>query len=174
MSDPSKSVSGKIMKKSILIIGNSAKESYLARILSEEFDVFVAPGNAGTKEFATNVDIRESNVIELLNFALENDIFFTIACSEVAIKNNVSNLFYDNGLLIFAPTIESADFTVSRAIAKKLFYKLRLPAPRFAIYEKKNLAIDYLKKCEKSLFAYATKAFLFLIKALLLLFQRVA
>ncbi len=136
------------MKKSILIIGGSAKESYLARLLSEEFDVFVAPGNDGTKEFATNVDIRESNVFELLNFALENDIFFTIACSEVAIKEDVANLFYDNGLLIFAPTIESADFTISRAIAKKLFYKLRLPTPRFAIYEKKNLAIDYLKKCE--------------------------
>ena len=136
------------MKKKILIIGNSAKESYLAKIFSEEFEVFVAPGNAGMKEFANIVDIRENNVIELLNFALENDIFFTIASSEIAIQSDISNLFFDNGLLIFAPTSDSAEFTINRAVAKKLFYKLRLPAPRFAIYEKKNLAIDYLKKCE--------------------------
>lgn len=136
------------MRKNILIVGSSAKESCLARMLSEEFEVFVAPGNAGMKEFATVVDIRENNVIELLNFALENDIFFTIACSETAIKSDISNLFYDNGLLIFAPTAESAEFATNRAVAKKMFYKLRLPTPRFAIYEKKNLAIDYLKKCE--------------------------
>ena len=136
------------MKKKILIIGNSAKESYLAKIFSEEFEVFVAPGNAGMNEFANIVDIRENNVIELLNFALENDIFFTIASSEIAIQSDISNLFFDNGLLIFAPTSDSAEFTINRAVAKKLFYKLRLPAPRFAIYEKKNLAIDYLKKCE--------------------------
>lgn len=136
------------MKKKILIIGNSAKESCLARMLSDEFEVFVAPGNTGMSEFATIVDIRENNVYELLNFALEHDIFFTIVCSESAIKADISDLFYNNGLLIFAPTAESAEFAINRATAKKLFYKLRLPTPRFAIYEKKNLAIDYLKKCE--------------------------
>ena len=52
------------MKKNILIVGNSAKESCLARILSEEFEVFVAPGNVGMKDFATLVDIRENNVID--------------------------------------------------------------------------------------------------------------
>ena len=35
------------MKKNILIVGNSAKESALAKLLSEEFNVFVAPGNDG-------------------------------------------------------------------------------------------------------------------------------
>ena len=133
------------MKKSVLIVGNSAKESALAKILSEQFDVFVAPGNDGMKSFATTVDIRENNIIELLNFALENDIFFTICCSESAIKLNISELFSDNGLMIFAPTAESAQFTTSRANAKKMFYKLRLPTPRFAVYEKKNLALDYVK-----------------------------
>ncbi|MCM1264631.1 MAG: hypothetical protein NC200_00390 [Candidatus Gastranaerophilales bacterium] len=136
------------MKKNILIIGNSAKESALAKILSEQFEVFVAPGNDGMKEFATVVDIRENNIIELLNFAMENDITFTICCSELAIKLNISELFSDNGLMIFAPTAESALFTTNRSVAKKMFYKLRLPTPRFAVYEKKNLALDYIKNCE--------------------------
>lgn len=136
------------MKKNILIIGNSAKESALAKMLSEEFEVYVAPGNDSMKEFATIIDIREGNVIELLNFALENDIYFTIASSEDAINQDVANLFSDNGLMIFAPSAESAQFAINKSIAKKLFYKLRLPTPRFAVYEKRNLAIDYLKNCE--------------------------
>ncbi|MCR5265924.1 MAG: hypothetical protein K6E29_04950 [Cyanobacteria bacterium RUI128] len=139
------------MKKKILIVGNSAKESALAKMLSEEFEIFVAPGNDSMKEFATIVDIRENNVIELVNFALENDIFFTIASSETAIKENITDIFNDNGMMIFAPSAASAQIATSRAAAKKLFYKLRLPTPHFAIYEKKNLALDYIKKSEMPL-----------------------
>ncbi len=57
-------------------------------------------------------------------------------------------MFSENGLMIFAPDADSAQFATNRAIAKKMFYKLRLPTPRFAIYEKKNLAIDYVKNAD--------------------------
>ena len=50
------------MKKNLLIIGNSAKEFTLARLFTEDFNVFVAPGNDAISEFATVVDIRENNV----------------------------------------------------------------------------------------------------------------
>ena len=136
------------MKKNVLIIGNSAKESAIAKILSNEFNVYVASGNESMKEFATTVDIRESNVIELLNFALETDIYFTIVGSQDAIMQDIENLFSENGLMIFAPSAEASDFATNRGVAKKLFYKLRLPTPRFAIYEKKNLALDYVKKSD--------------------------
>lgn len=136
------------MKKNILIIGNSAKESALARILSNEFNVFVAPGNDGIKKYATVVDIRNNNVIELLNFALENDIYFTIASSIDAMKKDIFSVFEAHDLMIFSPTEQAAEFTISRAIAKKMFYKLNIPTPKFAIYEKKNLVLDYLKKVE--------------------------
>lgn len=136
------------MKKNILIVGNSAKEMTLARILSKEYNVFAAPGNDGIKEFASTVDIRETNVIELLNFAMENDIFFTVASSEEAIKSNIAETFNDHGLMIFAPDANAAQIATNRSAAKKLFHKLRVPTPRFAVYEKKNLAIDYVNKMD--------------------------
>ena len=137
-----------VMKRNVLIIGNSAKEAALARILSRDHNVFAAPGNDGMKQFAQIVDIRESNVPELVNFALENDIFFTVVCSDEAIKANIYDIFNSNGLCIFSPECESAQFTLSRSIAKKMFYKLRIPTPKFAVYEKKQLALDYVQKCE--------------------------
>ncbi len=132
--------------KKILIVGNSAKDSALAQILSKDFEIFAASGNDSMKEYTTVVDIRENNVVELLNFAMENDIYFTIVSSQEAIKEDIGNLFMDNGLMIFAPTKDAAKFTTNRSVAKKMFYKLRLPAPRFGVFEKKNLAIDYVKK----------------------------
>lgn len=139
---------GNKKSKNILIVGNSVKEAALAQILSENFNVYIAPGNDSMKSFGTVVDIREDNIFELLNFALEHDIYFTIVCSQAAIKNDIANFFSDNGMMIFAPTAEAAQFTTNRSVAKKMFYKLRLPTPRFGIYEKKNLAVDYVKKLE--------------------------
>lgn len=135
------------MEKNILIIGNSAKEYALAKILSEQFNVFVAPGNDAVSEFATAVDIRESNPAELIDFALENDITFTVCCSETAIAADIAKLFEINNLKIFAPTAAAAMFSISKSVGKKLMYKLKIPTPRFGIFEKKPLAIDYLKNC---------------------------
>ena len=44
------------MSKKILIIGNSAKEYALAKKLSQNNDIYVAPGNDAIEDFATCVD----------------------------------------------------------------------------------------------------------------------
>lgn len=131
--------------KNLLIIGNSAKEYALAKIFSEKFKVYVAPGNSAISEFANCVDIREANVAELVEFALENDIEFTVCCSENAIKEDIAKIFEINNLKIFAPTADAAKFATDKALGKKMMYKLKIPTPRFGIFEKKNLAFDYLK-----------------------------
>ena len=134
--------------KNLLIIGHSAKEYALAKILSENFNIFVAPGNDAISEFATVVDIRESNPAELVEFALENDIAFTVCCSETAIEADIAKLFEINNLRIFAPTASAASFAINKSVGKKLMYKLKIPTPRFGIFEKKQLAIDYLKNVQ--------------------------
>ena len=134
------------MKKNLLIIGNSAKEYALARIFAENFNVFAAPGNDAISEFATVVDIRENNITELVDFALENDIHFTVCSSETAIVNDITRVFELNNLKIFAPTAKSALFATNKSVGKKLMYKLKIPTPRFGIFDKKSLALDYIKK----------------------------
>ena len=59
------------MSKKILIIGNSAKEYALAKKLSQNSDIYVAPGNDAIEDFATCVDIREDSSSELLDFVME-------------------------------------------------------------------------------------------------------
>lgn len=137
--------------KKVLIVGASAIEYSLAHKLSllhEVEEVFVAPGNDAMKEFATVVDIREDNVEELLEFALENDIHLTIASSEKAIKADISSIFQENNQMIFAPTYSSAYVCISKAAGKKFMYKHRMPCPRFAIFDRANLAVDYVKSCK--------------------------
>lgn len=133
-------------KKKVLIVGNSAKEYALVKKFKNyDCDIFVLSGNSAISELAECVDIRKENVQEILEYVLENAIDLTIVTSEVAIKNNIAELFQTNNQLIFCPTAQSAQFTLSRSAGKRFLYKLRIPTPRFGIFDKLPLAIDYLK-----------------------------
>lgn len=137
--------------KKILIIGNSAAEYALAKKFSEleeVAEIFVASGNGAMKDFCTIVDIRESNVQELLEFVLENAIDLTIASSEQAIKNDIASIFQQHNQMIFAPTKASAEICLSKSAGKKFMYKTKIPCPKFGIFDKLPLAIDYVKKAE--------------------------
>ncbi len=137
------------MKKKVLIIGNSAKEYALAKKFSETCEVYVAPGNDGIKEFATCLDIRETSSQELLEFALENGIDMTIPVSERAIQTDIVELFSRNDMQIFAPAFDSQNLLNDKFLAKKMLYKLGIPTPKFGIFEKQNVANDYIKNIKK-------------------------
>lgn len=134
--------------KKVLIIGSSAKEYTLAQKMSELeeiSEIFVAPGNNVMKDFCTVVDIRENNIQELLEFVLENAVDLTIASSESAIKNDIASVFHQNNQMIFAPSSDSASICLNKSTGKKFMYKNRIPCPKFGIFDKSNLAIDYVK-----------------------------
>lgn len=133
------------MTKKILIIGNSVKEYALARKLAKNNEVFVAPGSAMMKDFATLVDIREDSASELLDFVLENGIDITIPVAKKALKTNIVEIFLKNNQQIFAPSLNSAQIIFDKAYSKKMLYKLKVPTPKFGIFEKQNMAMDYIK-----------------------------
>ena len=133
----------------ILIIGSGAKEYSLAKLVSqyEETElVFVAHGNDAIAEFANCIDIKAYEVDELVEFARANEIDMTVACSETAIVNGIADKFNDAGLMIFAPSAEASRITSSKSVSKKFMYKAKIPAPRFGIFDRENMAIDYARK----------------------------
>ena len=137
------------MGKKVLIIGSSACEYTLAKKMSELqeiSEIFVAPGNDGMQEFCTVVDIRENSIQELLEFVLENAVDLTVASSEIAIKNNIASVFQQNNQMIFAPSQKSANICLSKAFGKKFMYKTRIPCPKFGIFDKPTLAVNYVEK----------------------------
>lgn len=133
------------MKKKILIIGNDAKGYALAQKLAEKHEIFITPSSDTLKEFATCLDIREENSTELLEFAMENGIDLTIPTSVAALKTDIVEKFSANNQQIFAPSINAAKIVFDKALAKKVLYKLRIPTPKFGIFEKQNMVLDYLK-----------------------------
>lgn len=128
------------MSKKILIIGNTARVYSLAKKLGVNNDVFVAPGSPTIGEFATNVDLRESS--ELLEFVMENGIDLTIP---VSMPDGIVELFNNNNQKIFAPSLKASKLILDKSLMKKVLYKLRIPTPKFGIFEKPNMVMDYIK-----------------------------
>ena len=138
----------KIKRKKVLITGKSARAHALCikfKQCENVGEIYVVPGNDAIKELADTADIREDNIEELLKFTIDNEIDLTVASSEIAVKNDIAGIFQANGKLIFAPSAQSAEFTLNKVACKKLLYKLHIPTPRFGIFDKPQQAAEYLK-----------------------------
>ncbi len=133
------------MKKKVFIVGNSLSAVVLAQKLSKQCEVYITSYSDLWKDFAECVDIRETNSAELLDFVMENGIDMTIVTSQLAIKNDIANLFLNNKQAIFAPTAFASSIATDKVKAKKTLYKLRIQTPKFGIFDKQNMANDYLK-----------------------------
>ena len=133
------------MQKKILIIGNDINAVALATLLAKKHDVFMTPSSDFAKDFFNCLDIREDNVSEILEFVLETGIDMTIPVSELTLKTDIVEVFNRNNLNIFAPNFDAAILALDKAYAKKVLYKLRISTPRFGIFEKQNMVLDYIK-----------------------------
>ena len=132
----------------ILIIGKSAKECVLAKKIKEQNPddiIFIAPGNQAVGDYATCIDIQSDNVDELIEFALANEINLTIVSDDLAIENEVVDAFNSSGLMVFGPEKESARFAINKSVGKRFMYKMSMPTPKFGIFDKENIAREYLK-----------------------------
>ena len=133
----------------ILIVGSGAKEHTIAKLISQYENtslVFVAPGNAAIDEFANCIDINADDTENLAEFAKINEIDLTIACSEKAIAAGIAERFNEDGLMIFAPSSDAARITTNKSVSKKFMYKTKIPTPKFGIFDRENMAVDYARK----------------------------
>jgi phosphoribosylamine--glycine ligase len=132
----------------ILVVGSSAKEhAIIWKLFQGETveEVFCAPGNIGTSELATNVDIRPYEVQKLVKFAKENQINLTIASSKVALDSGIVDVFQRENLVIFGPNKNAMRPIMNRSFSKKFFHKYKIPTPKFGVFEKEGQAIDYAR-----------------------------
>jgi len=135
----------------ILIIGKSAREHiFIEQIIKspKAEKIYCIPGNPAIAQYAECINIPLDDLTSILEFAKENSIDLTIALDEYVIQNGIGNLFRQENLKIFAPTMESAQIATSRAFAKKFLYKHKIPTPKYGIFDKENSAFDYAKKSQ--------------------------
>src|SRR3989338_781576 len=104
----------------VLIIGSGGREHALAWKVAQSpkvKQIWVAPGNAGTafENKTQNIDIKPTDINQLLHFAQEKHIDLTIVGPEIALAAGIVDIFQSAQLKIFGPTRAAAQLESSKA-----------------------------------------------------------
>ena len=132
----------------VLVVGSGGRCHAIVEALSKSPQVekiFCAPGNAGIAALAECVAIKETQVEELKEFALANNIELTVAGPEVALEAGIADVFRANGLRLFGPTKSAARIETSKQFAKDLMLKYEIPTATYATFEDFDAAFEYVK-----------------------------
>lgn len=132
----------------VLVIGSGGREHALAWKLSQSpqvEEIYVAPGNGGTAQIATNVPLGFTDVDGLLSFAKETSIDFAVIGQEAASAAGVVDAFKAAGISIFGPTKAATQIESSKAFSKDLMQSEKIPTAAYQNFSSPNDAIEYAR-----------------------------
>ena len=129
----------------ILVVGGGGREHAICWKLSKEANVdkiYCAPGNAGISNVAQCIDIQDSDIENLLNFAKENKIDLTIVGPEIPLVAGIVDKFEKEGLKIFGPNKKCAQLEGSKSFSKDFMIRHNLPTAKYKEYTDLDEAIS--------------------------------
>ncbi len=133
--------------KKVLIVGSGGREYAIGYFLKDEAEVFYAPGNGATEDFATNIDIKDFE--ELANWAKENNIDLTIVGPEDPLVKGIVDVFKSKGLTIFGPSKKAAKLEGSKVYMKNFLKKYNIPTAKYIETSNKKEAYEFIDKMDK-------------------------
>ncbi len=142
----------------LLVIGSGGREHALVWKLSQSLRVskiYCAPGNAGTALLATNVNIAADSLEVLKDFALAEEIDFTIVGPDDPLAAGIVDLFRSNGLRIFGPTASAMRLESSKSFAKNFMVRHGIPCAKSRVFSNSKEARDY---CDSVTYPLVIKA----------------
>lgn len=132
----------------ILLIGNGGREHAIAWTLSQskhQPQLYFAQGNPGMQELGQRLDIEPTDIQGLLIFAEREGIDLTIVGPELPLSLGIVDRFQEKGLAIFGPTQAGAQLESSKAFAKALMAKAKIPTAGYRFCQTQPEALQALQ-----------------------------
>ena len=140
------------------IIGSGGREHSICFAINKSEKVkkiYCFPGNAGTADIATNIDINLDDFIKLKEFVLKNKIDLIIVGPEKPLVEGIVDFFQENNIKIFGPNKVASQLEGSKIFTKKLCEKYNIPTAKFGIFENIEKATSFV---DQSKFPIVIKA----------------
>ena len=131
-----------------LIVGGGAREHAIAWKLKQSplvDELYIAPGNAGTADIATNLPIGDTDLEGLAQAARQRGVDLTIVGPEAPLAAGIVDHFQAAGLAIFGPTKSAARIESSKVFAKELMLKHGVPTGRAEVFDSYEEAESYVR-----------------------------
>jgi len=148
-------------KIKILIIGSGGREHAIGWKLKQSprcGELYFAPGNGGTAQIGTNVDIKATDILKLIEFVQKEKIDLTLAIPDDPLALGIVDEFRKENLRIWGPTKAAAQLEWSKAFAKNFMARHNLPTAKFKTFTDFEEAKSYLEALPLSGFPIVIKA----------------
>ncbi len=134
----------------VLIIGSGGREHAIAWAISKSSKLdklFVAPGNAGTKQIAENISVDVSNKNEVADFCEKEKIDLVIIGPEKPLVEGLADFLREKGFYVFGPSANAAKIEGEKAFAKELMKEYGIPTAKYQIFSKEENGklLEYLE-----------------------------
>jgi len=138
----------------ILILGSGGRECTLAWKLAQSpkcGDLFIAPGNAGTLDFGTNLELNPNDFDELKEAVLRHCIEMVIVGPEDPLVKGIHDYFLTDDDLknipVIGPQKYAAQLEGSKEFAKEFMYRHDIPTAQYKSFTLENLqeGFDFLE-----------------------------
>ncbi|MBQ9899664.1 MAG: phosphoribosylamine--glycine ligase [Acholeplasmatales bacterium] len=132
----------------VLVIGGGGREHAIVHALSKSSkvtEIYAAPGNAGISKLAMCVNIKDTDVSNLVAFAKDEKIDLVVVGPEAALAVGVVDEMQKAGIPAFGPTKAAAQIESSKNFAKDLMSKYNIPTARYEVFKDYESAISFVK-----------------------------
>ena len=138
----------------ILILGSGGREHAIAYKIAQSnktSKLFIAPGNAGTLNCGTNININNEDFETVKTFVLENSINMVVVGPEAPLVGGIVDFFKNDPMLcniaIIGPSKQGAELEGSKDYAKAFMSKYNIPTARYNTFSKDNIAqgVEFLR-----------------------------
>jgi phosphoribosylamine--glycine ligase len=141
----------------VLILGSGGREHVLAWKVAQSpllTELFIAPGNGGTEEVATNVSLNISDFASIGNWVVDHAIDMVIVGPENPLVDGIHDYFLSKEELqdihVIGPQKEGARLEGSKEFSKEFMMRHGIPTAKYKSFSIDNLSegADFLKTLE--------------------------
>jgi phosphoribosylamine---glycine ligase len=148
----------------ILLIGSGGREHAIAWKLSQSKrteKLFIAPGNAGTAQVGTNVDIKVNDFESIAKLVIGEKVDMVIVGPEEPLVKGIYNYFADHEILknipVIGPSQQGAMLEGSKDFSKQFMLRHGVPTARYKSFQASTIA-DAFQFLESLKAPYVLKA----------------
>ncbi|MFD2917015.1 phosphoribosylamine--glycine ligase [Psychroserpens luteus] len=134
----------------ILILGSGGREHTFAWKIAQSplcDKIFVAPGNSGTAQIATNVDIKVTDFGAIKSLVIEHKIDMVVVGPEDPLVQGIHDFFLNDEQLkhvaIIGPQKAAAELEGSKEFAKEFLFRHNIPTAAYQSFNANNVEDGY-------------------------------
>lgn len=135
------------MSRKVLVVGSGGREHAIVRQLAtseQDPKIFCLPGNPGTAESATNVDLDMMDFDAVVSFCKSEAIDLVIIGPEDPLILGLADHLHKGDINVFGPGAMGARLEGDKEFSKEVLASAGVPTPRYQAFSSSHAALKHL------------------------------